>query len=110
MHFEDGVAYPVKGSGGFDPQQPFFSLFHFPLPAINRHDLGNDVDAGGELVVDQCFRDPARFIDGAGGCHDDSLVGHIKSAFSSKTTIFETVISETLAIAEQFVKVDSPHS
>jgi hypothetical protein len=27
-------------------------------------------------VVDQCFRNPARFIDGAGGSHDESLVGH----------------------------------
>ena len=102
----------LKRGGGFDPQQPFLGLFHFSFPAVNRYDLGDDIDAGSELAVDQCLGDPARFIDGAGGSHDDSFVGHMKVSlpllvYGIKDYHFRKVAGGMRPATMRFVKVGS---
>ena len=45
-------------------------------------DLRDDVDAGGQSMLDQMAGNLVGFFFGSGGGEDDSFVGHIKSAFA----------------------------
>lgn len=51
--------------GGFvclDDQKPFARFFEFSLPAINRRDVRNNIDAGGEASLNQRMCDLAGFF------------------------------------------------
>ncbi len=85
MKLGDGLAYVFKrGSCGFDYQKGLAGLFDAALPAVNRCDLRDNVDAGGQAPFHQMVRDHLSFFLRAGGSENDSLVGHMKSAFSGQ--------------------------
>ena len=78
---------------GFDHKQPFMAGFHFTLPAIDGFDARDDIDAGGQPLLDQVARDLAGFVVGRGGGQDDSFVGHMK--FSGQLAAIRPRLSVT---------------
>jgi hypothetical protein len=67
-----------RHSSCLDDQEPFTSLFHLALPAVDRSDLWNDIDAGCEAALYQKARNLPSFFFRSSGCENDSFVGHIK--------------------------------
>ena len=59
-------------------QQPFASFFYRVLPAVDRSDLRDKVDAGGEAAVHQSASDLAGLFFRGGGGEDDAFVSHVK--------------------------------
>lgn len=60
--FRDGVGVESAESGfecgkarrsGFDDKEDFRGLLDFVLPAVDGFDLGNEVDAGSEALLDE---------------------------------------------------------
>ncbi len=54
MQFDQDRLQSLEGIRcGLDHEQHFGGAFHFAFPAVHRFHLGNDVDAGGQLPLDQ---------------------------------------------------------
>src|SRR5262245_9597777 len=63
MELLDSIANSFKGlCRGFDQQQPFGGSLQLSLPAVERLDLGHDIDAGGQAQLDEFLRDLARLF------------------------------------------------
>lgn len=60
--------------GGFDDEEGFGGLFHLALPTVDGFDLGDEVDAGCEVLLDEGRGDALRFFDTAGGGECDACV------------------------------------
>ena len=56
----------------FYEQKHFLLLFKSALPAVDRSEIRNEVDAGGETALDECMRQLAGFLWRACGREDDS--------------------------------------
>ncbi len=52
VEFGNCLAHLGKGRGRcLDDQKPFASFFYFALPAIDGFDLGDDINAGGDVTL-----------------------------------------------------------
>ncbi len=60
------------GGGGLNEEQSFGGGLDFALPAINRGEAGDDVDAGGKALVDKGAGDALSFFAGAGSGQDQA--------------------------------------
>jgi hypothetical protein len=67
-------ALEISG-GGFDEEQKFGSGFNLALPAIDGGEAREDVDAGGEAIVDERTRDALSFVVRGGGGEDQTDFG-----------------------------------
>src|SRR5271169_1654391 len=64
MELTQHVTQAIKNLGcRLDHEQPLRCRLDLPLPAIDRFNLGNDVDAGGELALNQRMGDAASLIE-----------------------------------------------
>jgi len=63
------------GGGGLDEEQELGRGFDLPLPAVDRGEAGDDVDACGESLVDEGAGDVFGFVARAGGGHDQASFG-----------------------------------
>jgi hypothetical protein len=70
--FEGGVAR----AGGFDEQQVLVVAGDLALPAVDRADRAEDVDAGGERFADQRLGDALAVGTRRDGDQDNQGVGH----------------------------------
>jgi hypothetical protein len=61
--------------GGLDEQQDFISGFPGSLPTVDGSDAGNDVDAGGETLVNEGASDALGFVLRDGGGEDQATIG-----------------------------------
>ena len=62
----------------FYDQEPFSGGFDLSLLAVNRFDLRNDIDAGGEMAFNKGVGDGASLFERTAGRENDSFVGHIR--------------------------------
>lgn len=74
MEAED---FPFEGfealGGGLDEEQVFAGTFEFALPGVDRfHRCGEDVDAGGEVFLNDSAGDFAGFGERAAGDHNEA--------------------------------------
>lgn len=72
---ERGFDLVEVGGGGFDEEQDFFGFFDVALPAVDGREAGDDVDAGGEVFIDEEAGDALGFVAGAGGGEDEAGFG-----------------------------------
>jgi hypothetical protein len=62
--------------GGLNQEEMFAGGFDFPFPAVNRFYMaGVDVDAGGEVFLEEGARDFAGFGKGGAGYEDEAELG-----------------------------------
>lgn len=72
---EGGFESREARGGGFDEEEDFGGFLHFALPAVDGFDLGDEVDAGGEVLLDERGGDAFGFFNAAdGGDGDPCLV------------------------------------
>src|ERR1700674_2811683 len=85
MHCSENVAQ-TNGSccRRLDHKQPLRCRLDLALPAIYRFNLGNDVDAGCELPLNQRKRDASGFFERTASGENKPFVGHIKSGISNQ--------------------------
>ena len=77
MEAED---FPFEGfeaaGGGLNQEEMFAGGFDFSFPAVDRFDgRGVDVDAGGEMFLEEGAGDFAGFGEGGAGHEDEALLG-----------------------------------
>lgn len=76
----DGFAEKWEGLGsGFDEQKILLGLLNRAAPAVDRHDLRNNIDAGCQAVIQERMCDFLCFFERRGGAEDEPLVRHIES-------------------------------
>lgn len=93
----DGVANRRKLRGsGFDNQKKLLTRFNFSLPAINRLNSGNKIDAGCKPAFDQVARDLTGLIFGSGRGENDSLIGHGSTIAHRPQAVASNVAPSTL--------------
>jgi len=62
--------------GGLDQEEMFAGGFDFTFPAVDRFDRGGvDVDAGGEVFLEEGAGDFAGFGEGGAGYEDEAELG-----------------------------------
>jgi hypothetical protein len=69
--FEESEA----GGGGFDEEKEFGGGFDFTFPAVDGGEAGNDIDAGGEALVDERAGEVFGFFARARGGEDETDFG-----------------------------------
>ena len=67
-----------------DYEQPLRCRLDLALPAINRFNLRNDVDAGRQLPLNQRMGDAPGFFERTASGKNKPFVGHIKSVVSNR--------------------------
>jgi hypothetical protein len=83
VQFRNRVAHLVESCDcRLHNQEPFSSLFHLVLPAVDGCELWDDIYASGEAPFEQNSRDLVGLFFGARGGEDDSFVGYRESAVS----------------------------
>lgn len=80
MQLFDRLAHPAESrSEGLDQEEELLRLLNFPLPAVNRFHLRDDVDARCQALLHQGASNLVGFFFGSRGAEDEFVVGHIKS-------------------------------
>jgi hypothetical protein len=72
--------FPFEGfeaaGGGLNQEEMFTGGFDFSFPVVNRFDRGGvDVDAGGEVFLEEGAGDFAGFVEGGAGYEDEAELG-----------------------------------
>ena len=73
---EGGFEGVEAGGGGFDDEEDFGGALDAALPAVEGLDLRNEVNAGGEALLDEGGCDAFGFFEAGGGGEGDACFGH----------------------------------
>jgi len=60
--FEDGAERFEAIAGSLDDEHPFGGVFDLAAPAVKAANFGDQIDAGGEMSIDQFVSDASRFF------------------------------------------------
>ena len=74
---------PAMSSPGLDQHQHFGRGFDAALPAVNRLHARQDIDAGGQTLLDQAMGDPFGLLAIGAGGKNDLKIGHERSPGST---------------------------